>query len=147
MKQAYTNNLAQAKDLLLANETYTCVLKKEDDCQFSQEHGVLPLMQWIDAGKHFKGYAAADRIVGSAAAYLYILLDVREVYAQVMSQGAIEILSQHGITAIHDVTTATIRNRANTGSCPMELAVQNSRTSEEAYDAIRRKLHELQSHI
>ena len=108
---------------------------------------MLPLMKWIDAGKHFKGYAAADRIVGSAAAYLYILLDVQEVYAQVMSQGAIEILSQHGITAIHDVTTATIRNRANTGSCPMELAVQSCRTPEEAYDAIRRKLHELQSHI
>lgn len=143
MKQTFTDNLLQAKDVLLKKDVYTCVLVKDAEVCTSQEHGVLPLVKWIDAGKHFKGYAAADRIVGSAAAYLYILLDVQEVYAQVMSQGAIEILTQHGIHAMYDVTTATIRNRANTGSCPMEQTVRSCKTPETAYQAIRRKLHEL----
>lgn len=147
MKQIFTDNLAQAREALLKNAAYTCVLVKAADVCTSQEHGVLPLVKWIDAGKHFKGYAAADRIVGSAAAYLYILLDVQEVYAQVMSQGAVEILTRHGITAIYDVTTAAIRNRANTGSCPMEQTVRSCKTPEAAYQAIRRKLHELHVYI
>lgn len=147
MKQTFTDNLIQAKDILLQKDAYTCVLLRADELEYSQEHGVLPLVKWIDAGKHFKGYAAADRIVGSAAAYLYVILDVQEVYAQVMSQDAIEILTQHGIVAMYDVTTGMIRNRSNTGRCPMEQAVRSCKTPEEAYQAIRRKLNELQIHI
>ena len=38
-----------------------------------------------------------DKVVGRAAAFLYVLLEVKEIYAGVMSEGAADVLSKYGI--------------------------------------------------
>lgn len=135
-------DLEAARKRLLAGGV-TCVLRKGETEYVSTDRGLAPLTAWIEAGTNLQGYAAADKIVGKAAACLYALLGVKAVYAPVMSREAISFFSQHGIEAFPDKIAEDIRNRAGTGICPMEQAVKPCQTPEEAFQAVRRKQADL----
>ena len=96
-------DLEQAKALLENNEEYTCAACRAGESFASEEHGVRPLMRWLNEGTDLSGASAADRIVGKAAAFLYVLLGVRTVYAPLMSVPARETLRAHGIEAIAEI--------------------------------------------
>lgn len=74
----------------LAVGGWTAVLCRDGELFVSRERGVKPLLDWLDSGRDFRGFSAADKVVGKAAAFLYVLLGVREVRAPVMSGGAAE---------------------------------------------------------
>ena len=132
-------DMEQAK-ALLANEEYTCAACREGREFVAVEHGVRPLLRWLDEGTDLAGASAADRIVGKAAAFLYVLLGVRAVYAPLMSVPAQETLRTNGIEAIADKVVPAIRNRTDTGFCPMESAVWEISDPHEAEAALRRKV-------
>lgn len=128
---------------LLETGTYTCVLCKGDSILLSTERGVRPLVEWLEAGKDVNGFVAADKVVGKAAAFLYILLGVKEVFAPVMSESAIYTLARYGIQPICNATTKRIINRAGMDLCPMEQAVLEIFDPKEALSAIRIRMSEL----
>lgn len=128
---------------LLQEEGFTCVLCSGDQVLTSRLRGVKPLLSWLDEGLSLKGFSAADKVVGKAAAFLYVLLGVKEVYAQVMSRPAKAVLEDHGIPNGCEEEVAAIRNRTNTGFCPMETAVWSISELEKALIAIRQKFKEL----
>ena len=66
----------------------TCAIVGEDTVLRSKERGIKPLMAWLAAGEDCVGAVAADKVVGKAAAFLYVLLGVAEVHANVMSESA-----------------------------------------------------------
>ena len=103
-----------------------------------------PLLDFLDSGTDFTGFSAADKVIGKATAFLYCLLGVRAVYAQVMSTNAAQVLAAHGISAFCTRLVTGIRNRTDTGPCPMEAATRDLTDPEEALAAIRRTLHNLQ---
>ncbi len=138
------NNLTKAIDILTSGQ-YTCVLCKEDEIYTSTDRGVKPLLDWIDSGMDLKGFSAADKVVGKAAAFLYVLLGVKEVYANVMSEAAIYTLSRNGIHFQYDISAKNIINRAGTGNCPMEETVWDISDPMEALEAIKNKLSEMRS--
>ena len=128
---------------ILEEKGYTCVLRRGETVHTATERGVKPLVRWLVSGLDARGFSAADKVVGKATAYLYVLLDVREVYAQVMSESAKEVLIRHGITAAPGKLVPHIINRQGTGLCPFEAAVMDIHTPEEAYTAIREKMREM----
>lgn len=134
--------LKRAKSLL-AEGGWTCVLCREGEILTSRERGVAPLLSWLDGGSDLSGFSAADKVVGKAAAFLYVLLGVKEVYAPVMSQPAWDTLEKQGIPPSCDTLAPAIRNRAGTGFCPMETAVREIDDPAEALAAIRAKRTEL----
>lgn len=138
------NDLTEAINILNSNEC-TCVLCKENAVYMSTERGVKPLLDWLDNGTDLQGFSAADKVVGKAAAFLYVLLGVKEVYARVMSEGAICVLNDSGISAKYDTSAKNIINRAGTGNCPMEEAVGELSSPLEALKAVRLKLMQLNS--
>ena len=87
---------------------------------------------------------AADKVVGRAAAFLYVLLGVDEVYALVISESAEQVFQQFGIAYTYNEKVAAIRNRAGDGFCPMEQAVLHIEEPSKALSAIKRRLSELQ---
>ena len=89
--------------------------------------------------------AHPDRVVGRAAAFLYCLLDVSEVYSKVMSRPAAQVLVQHGITVHADTFVDGIINRQGTGPCPFEAAVMDATNPRDALSIIRKKLVALQA--
>lgn len=127
---------------LLAGGTYTCVLCRGEETVACTERGVKPLLGLLDGGSDLNGFSAADKVVGKAAAFLYVLLGVSEVYAPVMSEPAARVLRAHGIEPRYDVLAERIMNRAGTGLCPMETAVAELSEPREALAAIRRRLAE-----
>jgi hypothetical protein len=127
------------------SDEFTCVICEVHESEnfklyTSTERGVKPLLCWLDSGEIKKGFAAADKVVGKAAAYLYVLLGAAAVYAPVMSAMAVEVFRSYGIEASYDVCPEGIRNRTNTGPCPMESAVADIDTPEEALIAIKDKI-------
>ena len=135
--------MEQAREILTA-EGYTCVLRKDGILYTATERGVKPLVRWLTQGLDVRGFSAADKVVGRATAYLYVLLGVKEVWAAVMSEGAAEVLSRHGIAAAQDKLVKHIINRAGTGICPFEEAVLDIQTPGEALTAIRAKMEQMQ---
>lgn len=125
---------------LLNDGDYTCVVCRDDILYSATVRGVKPLLDWLDNGPSLRGFCAADRVVGRAAAFLYCLLGVTEVYARVMSRPAAEVLTAHGILVQVDTLTEGIINRKGTGPCPFEAAVMGITDPEEALITIRQKL-------
>ena len=134
--------MEQARKILEAG-SYTCVLRKNDTVFTATERGVKPLVRWLTQGIDVRGFSAADKVVGRATAYLYVLLGVKEVWAAVMSEAAAEVLARHGIAASQDRLVKHIINRQGTGICPFEEAVLNIQTPEEALTAIREKMEKM----
>ena len=138
-----SKDLINARELL-ASGKYTCVVCRENTIHTATERGVKPLMNWLEEGVDLQGFSAADRVVGRATAFLYVLLGVKEVYAQVMSRPAAAVLAAHGISAARDTLTDGIINRKGTGPCPFETAVLNIQDPGEALCAIRKKQQQMQ---
>jgi hypothetical protein len=142
IKKAKENAIKQLKE----NSDFTCVICEADEqlkTYTSTERGVKPLLGWLETNKPAAGFAAADRVVGKAAAYLYVLLGAAYVYAPVMSAKALDVFKKYGIAADYDTCPAGIINRSGNGPCPMENAVANVATPEEALVTVRAKLKEM----
>lgn len=135
-------DLAKAKKILLDTGA-TCVLCRGGSRVDSQLRGVLPLVELLDTGMDFSGYSAADKVVGKATAFLYCLLGVTAVYAQVISEPALAVLQAHGIGIEYEQCVPAIFNRRRDGFCPMESATKGISDPEEALTAIRKTLEKL----
>ena len=131
-------DLNRAK-VLLNEGGYTCVLCRGDAVHTATARGVNPLVDWLDSGLDLRDFSAADKVVGRATAFLYVLLGVRAVHALVMSTPAREALKANGITAFCDREVSGIINRRGDGPCPFEEAVLGITDPAEALIAIRRK--------
>ena len=109
---------------LLREEGYTLVACADGRVYTDRARGVAPLLALLDSGVSLAGGVAADRVVGRAAAYLYCLLGVREVYAAVVSLPALEVLEAGGVAVTFELCVPAIRNRTGEGYCPMESATR-----------------------
>lgn len=135
-------DLKKAK-MLLDMKEYTCVMCKDVDVHTSVLRGVKPIVQWIESGMNFQGYCAADKVVGKATAFLYVLLGVEAIYAHVISKSALEVLQKNNICIQYGTLVEYISNRKGDGICPFESTVLDIDDSNEAYSTIRLKMKEM----
>jgi len=136
------NDLNKARTLLETGR-YTCVVCREETIHTATDRGVNPLLNWLEEEIDLTGFSAADRVVGRATAFLYVLLGVKEVYAQVMSRPAAEVLTAQGITACPGQLVDGIINCNGNGPCPFEAAVLKIEDPHQALTAIRSKRKEM----
>ena len=129
---------------IMSRDEYTCVVIKDERIYTSKERGVKPLLTWLEDGEDMQGASAADKVVGKAAAFLYVKLQIKEVYAGVISAPACAVLEQYGISVQYGQKVEAIRNRANTGFCPMETAVLDIEDTDAALTAIKEKVKSMQ---
>ena len=134
---------AEAKRMLVENNL-TCVIFGDEIVYTSSERGIRPLLRLIDEKKDYTKLCAVDKVIGKAAAFAYVILKIQKVHAFVISESAKKVLEKHKIVVTYDTLVEYIRNRAGNGRCPMESAVWDIESSEEALFAIRRKLDKLQ---
>ncbi len=135
-------NLTKAKMLL--NETdNTCVLCGDEVILTDKRRGVRPLLDLIEQQVNVAGFSVADKVVGKAAAFLYCLLNIKCLYARVISEPALAVLQRAGIPTEYDQLVRAIQNRAKDGFCPMESAVWDIDSPEGALPAIQKALAQL----
>ena len=137
------NNLEKAIKILEEEKDLTLVLVLNESIYKSSEKGIKPLLQLLNSGKNYLNYSAADKIIGKAAAMLYKLLNINDIYGEVMSISAINFLEQNNINFKYKIKTKEIINRKGTGICPMEETVLNIENPTEAKKLLENKLKEL----
>lgn len=121
---------------ILKEGKHTCVLCRGDIIHISDETGIKPMINFISSEYDLGGFSVADKIVGKAAAMLFKLAGVENVYADVMSEKALNYLNLSEIYACCDELTDDIINRDGSGICPMEKAVAEINEPDDAYKAI-----------
>ena len=67
-----------------------------------------------------KGALIADKVIGKMAGSLLTVAGVKEIYADVISKYAIPVLENNNIKYEYKEKVDFIRNKDNTGMCPME---------------------------
>lgn len=138
------DELSEVKRLLREGD-FTCVIVKGENVFTSKERGVKPLISLLDADSELSGALAADKVVGKAAAMLYLLLNIKKLYASVISELALDTLTGAGIEVSYETLVPMIRNRTNTGFCPMEQVTKDIDDPNEALNAIRKTIVELKN--
>lgn len=110
-------DLEQAKALLENNEEYTCAACRAGESFASEEHGVRPLMRWLNEGTDLS--ARRRQTASSARRRLFCMYcwAFGRSTRRFMSVPARETLRAHGIEAIADTVVPAIRNRTDTGFC------------------------------
>ncbi|MGV8145898.1 MAG: DUF1893 domain-containing protein [Alkaliphilus sp.] len=121
---------------------YTCVIVKHGDViKTSHERGIKPIFSILETNKKsITGASLADKVIGKAAALLLILGEIREVYADVISEDALKVLLDNNIYVEYTIKVPFIVNRESTGRCPMEVLVYNVAEPKVAFDLICEKL-------
>lgn len=126
---------------LLKNEGLTCVVSRDGAFYRSQEHGIRPLMHWLRAEPDFcRGGLAADRVIGKAAAMLFVYGGIRAVRAGVISELALAVFQKAGVEAEYETLVPHIINRDHTGYCPMETLVADLDDPAEAFARLGEKV-------
>lgn len=106
--------------------------------------GVKPIIERMrEDRKCFKGFCAADKVIGKAAALLLVLSGVKFAYGSLMSRSAQRVFKEHGIPFAFGVETEYIKNRDHTDMCPLEKAVRDTADPNEAYALIEDKIAEI----
>lgn len=67
-----------------------------------------------------KDASIADKVIGKVAASILTVAGVKEIYADCISEFAISILEEHEVSFQYRQRVAYIKNKENTGMCPME---------------------------
>jgi hypothetical protein len=102
-------------------EGCSCVIYNDDHTLLFHKRGVQDLHQLLRTSPDtLRGAMIADKVVGKGAAILMTAGGVRWVYADVISQSALEFLLTHNIEAEYGRVVPNIINRAGTDICPVE---------------------------
>ena len=114
------DNISKAKELLETGK-HTLVLCKGKTVYTSDLSGTDPMKDFLARGVNLQGFSAADKVVGLAAAQLFIKAGVAAVYGKVTSRRAKEAFEKKGIAVSYGKLTNFIKNKKGTGICPMEV--------------------------
>lgn len=122
---------------LLFAENCSCVVRKDDTIKIFHRRGVADLLSMLHNEPSFTaGAFIADKVVGKGAAALMVLCGFAEVFADVVSTPARQLLEQANVRLSFSVEVPNIINRSNTGVCPVESLCAECRTAEECLPKI-----------
>ncbi len=140
------DDLQRAKNLLTENNA-SIVLVKGDDVFISDKKGIAPMIGFISENINLSGFSAADKTVGKAAALLFSLAGIKEIYAEKFSRAAIPVLKEHDIKYSYKEIYDKILNRDKSDICPMEKTVADINDPEQAFAALKNKLETLRKSV
>ena len=121
----------QAIDRLFA-ERCSCVIRNGSDMRVFYERGVKDLYRLLkEEPGLLRGAFVADKVVGKAAAALLALGGVEEVFADVISRPAIDLLEKNAVGTGYRLCVPHIVNRTHTGRCPLSTRCDGLQTPEE----------------
>ena len=123
----------------LNQKNLSLVVVKNGKVLFETEsHGLNDLVEAINQLQNgMQGSSVADRIVGRAAALLFVYSGVSAVFAATISDGGIEILDNNNVFHEFEKRVHRILNLKKTDVCPFEKLVAELSSPEEAYERLK----------
>lgn len=144
MKELSLGELAELKKIL-TDKKLACIVVRPDGTKVEiTGMGIAPAIRLLENGD-FADAIVVDKIVGKAVAMLMSLGGVYYVHGVVMSQSAIDWLTQKKIPFSYDTAVENIVNRTGRGVCPMEETVKFIPNEATALEALKKKVEELRT--
>ena len=106
----------------------TCVIADEKEIIFrSDKKGIIPMLEFLELYQKTELHPVyqADRIIGKAAIIIAAHCGIREIYADVVSQSAMNIALEKDVVIIYDQLVEMILNPAKTKEGPFEAALHD----------------------
>lgn len=129
--------MTELKEMLRREDVRGVVRSADGRLREFRRQGVIDLFQLLsDEPAFLQGASMADRVVGRGAALLMVKGGVKEVFAFVLSQPALDVLRQAGITVTYDTLQPNIINRTGTDICPVEKLTADTTNPDEAFRLI-----------
>lgn len=129
---------------LLHKGEYSCVISNGEVRTFTQR-GIADLYQLLNNDADFlNGASIADKVVGKAAAALMILGKIKELYTDIISLPALNLLNEAGINVGFGKVVPFIENRDKTDWCPMEKMCYKEESVEAIFPFIKDFISKMQ---
>ena len=136
------DNLNLAKSTLLENAYSIVVVKEENIVHTSNKNGLMPILDLYDSNKSILDNASvADKVIGKAAALLLVNANIKDLYAELISENAIPVLDNANIKYEYNKKVKEIRNRDNSAMCPMEKLALESKDADDLINKIKEKFN------
>ena len=132
-------DLVNAK-IKLKTGLFTCVLCKGESFYTSNDRGIKPLVEWYLGGEDLSSYSAADKVVGKGAAFIYLLMQIKNIYADVISEAALSLFRKNRVNVEYAKLVPNIINRKGDGICPFEEVLLNIEDRDRALEVILNKM-------
>lgn len=114
-------NLEKVKNILLEKNASLVVCYKNGDIKEYYQDRIKDIKAILMEDKNLlKGAIIADKVIGKVAASILTVAGVKEIYAEVISKFAIPVLEENNIKYEYNKKVEYIKNKDNTGMCPME---------------------------
>ncbi len=127
-------DLEQAKSLLIGKDLSLVIVKNGDVIFETKNTGISGLLQAIEElDKNLVASSIADKIVGVAAAMLFVYSGASSVFAQTISTKSIKVLKDHNIEFLFEKKVSNILNRSKNDVCPFEKLAFSSSNAKDAY--------------
>ena len=131
------SDLNRARRHLSTTDLRLVLVKDDRIVARGERAGVIDLWEIYQEKPHYlKKAAAADSVVGRAAAFIMAAGDAAACYGQIMSRGAEEILRWAGIIYEADVSVEAIKKAEGDGLCPLEELTAEAEAPQEALDLL-----------
>lgn len=123
---------------ILHSEKCSCVIFNHGDLSRYHRRGVKDLYELlIENPSVLDGALIADKVIGKGAAALMTVGKVRSVYADVISNPALELFKEAAVSVKYAICVPNIINRAGNGICPVETLCLGCKTAEECIPHIQ----------
>ena len=122
----------------------SCIIRNNGTTRTFHERGVKDLHRLLmQEPEILSGASLADKVVGKGAAALMIAGEVAWVYADVISQTAMELFEQSRVEVQYGEIVPNIINRAGTDICPVEKLCRDCKTAAECLPLIDKFIKEM----
>ena len=111
---------------------HSLVVIRDGKTEVYNGRGIKPLVDY-GRNKYFEGAYAGDKVIGKAAALLFVYGGAKYVYTPLISKPAVEVFKKHHVKYRADKVVDNIKNRAGDNLCPMEKKVRGIDSPDEAY--------------
>jgi len=110
-----------AKEIVVKENLNICIVRNGEVVFKSASRGIYPMYKAVsECFEQLENASVADRVVGRAAALLNVYSKIAEVYSDVISENAVDMLEDNHIKVSYEVKVPNINNRDKTDLCPIE---------------------------
>lgn len=138
-------NLEEGKKILRENKELKLILIKSGKIIYkSNKRGIAPMYEIATQYREeARDGIILDRVIGRGAAMLASYIGIGEVYGELLSNGAKEILESKGIKYTYSEDTPYIQNRDKTDYCPIEKLSMKSKNEKILLEQVGKFLEEI----
>ncbi len=112
---------------ILHTGNFSCVIANGDDIRTFTRRGVADIYYLLNCEPEFLQNASlADKIIGKGVAALMIDGGVKKVYADILSQSALNLFRMNNIEIQYAELVHHIKNRDKSDWCPLEKSCKDT---------------------